>query len=136
MTQPTAPNAPKPPQGPAAGGPGIQLQGGAAILAPITAFPNGVPGNALVLIPLGPNGAPVQEKIVSGPVALTMDEVWNELIADEAVPTVTLEAGHIRARLARNLITFASSGWSAIQIKQLLLRTVRNDRRRGSPIQS
>lgn len=66
----------------------------------------------------------------------TMDEVWNELIADEAVPTVTLEAGHIRTRLARKLITFASSGWSAIQIKQLLLRTVRNDRRRGSPIQS
>ena len=54
-----------------------------------------------------------------------MDEVWNELIADEAVQTVTLEAGHIRTRLARKLITFASSGWSAIQIKQLLLRTSR-----------
>jgi hypothetical protein len=79
MTQPTAPNAPKPaaPQG--IGGPGIQLQGGAAILAPITAFPNGVPGNALVLLPLGPNGAPVESKIVNGPVALTMEEVWKLL---------------------------------------------------------
>ena len=28
------------------GGEAVALQGGAAILAPITAFPNGVPGNA------------------------------------------------------------------------------------------
>src|SRR6185437_14943779 len=76
MTQPTVPNAPKPPQ---AGGAGIQPQGGAAILAPITAFPNGVPGNALVLIPLGPNGAAVENKIVTGPMALTMEEVWKLL---------------------------------------------------------
>ncbi len=61
------------------GGPGITLTGGAAILAPVTAFPNGIPGNALVLIPLGPNGAPVEKKIVDGPVALTQDEVWKLL---------------------------------------------------------
>ncbi|HEY2516263.1 MAG TPA: hypothetical protein VGI39_35570, partial [Polyangiaceae bacterium] len=77
MTQPTPPNAPKPAAAP--GGPGISLSGGAAILAPISAFPNGVPGNALVLIPLGPNGAPVEKKITEGPVALTMDDVWKLL---------------------------------------------------------
>jgi len=76
MNQPTSPNAPKPA---AAAGPGITLTGGAAILAPITAFPNGVPGNAMVLIPLGPNGAPVEKKIVEGPVALKMEEVWKLL---------------------------------------------------------
>jgi tetratricopeptide (TPR) repeat protein len=76
MTQPTTPNANKP--APAAG-PGITLTGGAAILAPITAFPNGVPGNAMVLIPLGANGAPVETKIVEGPVALKMEEVWKLL---------------------------------------------------------
>jgi len=63
----------------AAGGPGIQIKGGAAILAPITAFPNGVPGNALVLLPISPNGTPLEKKIVSGPVALEMDEVWKLL---------------------------------------------------------
>jgi tetratricopeptide (TPR) repeat protein len=68
-------NTPSNPQG----GPGITLSGGAAILAPITAFPNGVPGNALVLLPLGPNGAPVEKQIVNGPVALQMDEVWKLL---------------------------------------------------------
>ncbi len=71
---PSRPNAP-----PAGGGPGIQLKGGAAILAPISSFPNGVPGNALVLLPIAPNGTPLEKKIVDGPVALQMDEVWKLL---------------------------------------------------------
>ena len=71
---PSRPSAP-----PAGGGPGIQLKGGAAILAPIASFPNGVPGNALVLLPISPNGTPLEKKIVDGPVALQMDEVWKLL---------------------------------------------------------
>jgi hypothetical protein len=76
----TPPNL-APPMGPAgpAGGAAIQLKGGAAILAPVTAFPNGVPGNALVLLPINPNGTPVEKSIVQGPVALTMEEVWKLL---------------------------------------------------------
>ncbi|MEO7110795.1 MAG: hypothetical protein ABI183_10185 [Polyangiaceae bacterium] len=58
---------------------GITLTGGAAILAPISAFPNGVPSNALVLIPLGPNGQQVEKQIVNGPVALKEEEVWKLL---------------------------------------------------------
>jgi hypothetical protein len=61
------------------GGGGIQLTGGAAILAPVTAFPNGVPSNALILIPLGPNGAPIEKQIIDGPVALKEEEVWKLL---------------------------------------------------------
>jgi tetratricopeptide (TPR) repeat protein len=57
----------------------LTLTGGAAILAPITAFPNGVPSNALVLIPIAPNGQPMEKKITEGPVALQMDEVWKLL---------------------------------------------------------
>ena len=71
---PSRPSAP-----PATGNAGIQLKGGAAILAPINAFPNGVPGNALVLLPINPNGSPLEKKIVEGPVALQMDEVWKLL---------------------------------------------------------
>jgi tetratricopeptide (TPR) repeat protein len=67
------------PSAPPGGGPGIQLKGGAAILAPISAFPNGVPGNALVLLPIGVNGTPLEKKIIDGPVALQMDEVWKLL---------------------------------------------------------
>jgi tetratricopeptide (TPR) repeat protein len=69
----------KPSALPAAGGPGIQIKGGAAILAPISAFPNGVPGNALVVLPITPNGNPIEKKIVDGPVALQMEEVWKLL---------------------------------------------------------
>src|SRR5262245_42031945 len=77
MTQST-PDKPQNPNGPPPEG-AVSLQGGAAILAPITAFPNGVPGNAMVLIPLGPNGAPVEKDVVNGPVALTMEQVWKLL---------------------------------------------------------
>ncbi len=79
-------NTPPKPAGPSAStssgtgpGPGIQLRGGAAILAPVSAFPNGVPGNALILLPIQPNGTPLEKKIVDGPVALTMEEVWKLL---------------------------------------------------------
>jgi tetratricopeptide (TPR) repeat protein len=78
MTTPDPKKAPAPQQT-AGAGPGINLTGGAAILAPVTAFPNGVPGNAMILIPLGPNGAPVEKQIVNGPVALSVDEVWKLL---------------------------------------------------------
>lgn len=67
------------PSKPPAVGPGIQLKGGAAILAPISAFPNGVPGNALVLLPISAGGTPIEKKIIEGPVALQMDEVWKLL---------------------------------------------------------
>jgi tetratricopeptide (TPR) repeat protein len=75
MTQ-SQPPGNKPQQ---AGNAGISLTGGAAILAPITAFPNGVPSNALVLIPLGPNGAPVEKQIIDGPMALKSEDVWKLL---------------------------------------------------------
>ncbi|MCL2723063.1 MAG: hypothetical protein FWD69_01375 [Polyangiaceae bacterium] len=61
------------------GGGGVAITGGAAILAPIQSFPNGVPAQALVLIPLGANGQQVEKEIVNGPVALTMDQVWKLL---------------------------------------------------------
>ncbi len=67
------------PTGAAPVGAAVQLKGGAAILAPVSAFPNGVPGNALILLPINPNGTPLETQIVQGPVALQMDEVWKLL---------------------------------------------------------
>ena len=72
------PSAPTPAAGPPVGA-AVQLKGGAAILAPVSSFPNGVPGNALILLPINPNGTPLETKIVDGPVALQMDEVWKLL---------------------------------------------------------
>jgi hypothetical protein len=58
----------------------------------------------------------------------TMDEVWTELLADGLPSPSNFDAGETRARVAQKLIAFASSGWSAIQIEQLILRTLRNER--------
>jgi tetratricopeptide (TPR) repeat protein len=69
-------SAPPPNQAPG----GISLNGGAAIIAPITAFPNGVPGNAMVLIPLGEKGGEeLKKKVEGGPVGISMDDVWKLL---------------------------------------------------------
>jgi tetratricopeptide (TPR) repeat protein len=57
----------------------LQLQGGAAIVAPVSAFPGGVPGNALVVLPLSKPGDELLEAIKKGPVALELDQMWKML---------------------------------------------------------
>ena len=63
----------------------------------------------------------------------TMDEVCTELLADGLLSPANRDADQTRTRVARKLITFASSGWSAVQIKQLLLRTLRNEHSAARP---
>lgn len=57
----------------------LQLKGGAAIVAPPAAFPSGIPGNALVVVPLSKPSDELLEKIQQGPVALQVDEMWKLL---------------------------------------------------------
>lgn len=58
---------------------GLQIQGGAAIVAPITAFPNGVPPNALVVIPVQKLTDEVKAKLDEGPHAVTQEQLWQLL---------------------------------------------------------
>lgn len=76
--RPAAPNSANAQAAPPGEG-AVAIQGGAAILAPIQSFPNGVPANAMVLIPLAANGAPVEKEFIDGPVKVTMDQVWKLL---------------------------------------------------------
>ena len=72
MSQPNVP-------GGAAGPPNLQLSGGAAIVAPVSAFPGGVPGNALIVLPLS---KPTDELIAAmkqGPVAVDQEQMWKLL---------------------------------------------------------
>ena len=94
------------------GGPGISLTGGAAILAPVTAFPTGIPGNALVLLPLGPNGAPVEKQIVNGPVALQMEEVWKLLGFNGPAVQVQDEQGRPIAIGLEDLLAGLEKHWT------------------------
>lgn len=57
----------------------LQLQGGAAIVAPVSAFPGGVPGNALVVLPLSKPSDELLDSIKKGPVALEVDQMWKML---------------------------------------------------------
>jgi tetratricopeptide (TPR) repeat protein len=96
----------------APGTPGIQIRGGAAILAPITAFANGVPGNALVLLPIQPNGTPLEKKIVEGPVALQMDEVWRLLGFNGPAVPVQDEQGRQIAIGLEDLLNGLEKHWN------------------------
>ena len=57
----------------------LQLQGGAAIVAPVSAFPGGVPGNALVVLPLAKPSDELIASIQKGPVALEIETMWKLL---------------------------------------------------------
>ena len=74
MSQSNQPNQPN-----ANGQPNLQLQGGAAIVAPVSAFPGGVPGNALVVLPLSKPSDELTDKLKDGPVALEVDKMWELL---------------------------------------------------------
>lgn len=55
---------------------GLNIQGGAAIIAPVSAFPNGIPGNAMVVLPIQKPSDELKEKLAAGPLALTPEQMW------------------------------------------------------------
>src|SRR5262245_3165177 len=58
---------------------GLQIAGGAAIVAPVSAFPNGVPGNALIVIPVAKPSDELKELVEKGPAAVTVEQMWKLL---------------------------------------------------------
>jgi tetratricopeptide (TPR) repeat protein len=76
MSQPNLPGAPS---GANATATNLQLHGGAAIIVPPSAFPSGVPGNALIVLPLQQPSEELTAKMAKGAVALTMEEMWKML---------------------------------------------------------
>ncbi|AKT36581.1 tetratricopeptide repeat protein [Chondromyces crocatus] len=58
---------------------GLQISGGAAIVAPVSAFPSGVPNNAMVVIPLNKPTDELKEMLEKGPTALAVDDMWKLL---------------------------------------------------------
>ena len=55
------------------------------------------------------------------------DDVWKELISEGVFELPSFDEGSTRTRLAYKVLTFASTDWSEIQMKQLLLRAFRNE---------
>lgn len=57
----------------------LSIEGGAAILAPVSAFQGGIPPGALVLLPLKKPTDELIEKLQQGPVALQPEQMWKLL---------------------------------------------------------
>lgn len=57
----------------------LQLTGGAAIVAPISMFPQGVPNNALIVLPLSKPTDELVALMAKGPAAITQDQMWELL---------------------------------------------------------
>src|SRR6185436_13418481 len=67
-----------------AGGPngppgGLSITGGAAIVAPVNAFPGGIPQNALIVLPLSAPTPELKAQLEKGPAAVTPDQMWKLL---------------------------------------------------------
>jgi tetratricopeptide (TPR) repeat protein len=54
----------------------LVLKGGAAIVAPVTAFAGAIPQNALIVIPLREPSEELTQKLSTGAVALTPEQLW------------------------------------------------------------
>ncbi len=76
MSQPNQPTGPAAAQQAATN---LQLSGGAAIVAPVSAFPGGVPANALIVLPLSKPKEELAEAIKQGPIALEINKMWELL---------------------------------------------------------
>ncbi len=57
----------------------LTIEGGAAILAPISAFQGGIPQGALILLPIKKPTDELIEKLKEGPLALQPDQMWKLL---------------------------------------------------------
>ncbi len=58
---------------------GLQIQGGAAIVAPVSAFPHGMPQNALVVVPIANPSDDLKTTLDKGPHAVTQEQMWELL---------------------------------------------------------
>ena len=70
-------------------------------------------------------------RITFGPEALSrftqiIEEVTLDLV-DDGLPAELMRSEEMRTRLAQRLLSFAHSWWTDTQIKQLLLRALRNE---------
>ena len=73
-----------------------------------------------------------QSRSAFGPEALArlkpiFDDVWKELNSEGVFELPSFDEGSTRTRLAYKVLTFASTDWTEIQMRQLLLRAFRNE---------
>ena len=73
-----------------------------------------------------------QPRSAFGPKALAQlkpnfDDVWKELVSEGVFALLDFDEESTRTRLAYKALTFASSDWTEMQMRQVLLRAFRNE---------
>ncbi len=94
---------------------GLQISGGAAIMAPVSAFPNGVPGNAIIVIPMAKPSDELKEKLNAGPTALTVEQMWQLLGFNGPAVQVQDEQGRPIAIGLEDLLAGLDKHWQESQ---------------------
>ena len=57
----------------------LQIKGGAAVVAPASAFPGGIPQNALIVVPVSKPTDELTQSLEKGAVAVTQEQMWKLL---------------------------------------------------------
>ncbi|HEY4116493.1 MAG TPA: hypothetical protein VGM56_01505 [Byssovorax sp.] len=91
---------------------GLQISGGAAIVAPVSAFPNGVPGNAIIFLPLSKPTDELKEFLEVGPTAVTVDQMWKLLGFNGPAVQVQDDQGRPIAIGLEDLLTGLEKHWT------------------------
>ena len=90
---------------------GLQISGGAAIVAPVSAFPNGVPGNALIVIPVNKPSDEMTALMEQGPAAVTVEQMWKLLGFNGAAVQVQDDQGRPIAIGLEDLLAGLDKHW-------------------------
>ncbi len=90
---------------------GVSLSGGAAIVAPVSAFPNGVPGNALIVLPVTQPSEELKNKLNEGPMVVTQEQMWKLLGFNGPAVQVQDDQGRPIAIGLEDLLTGLEKHW-------------------------
>lgn len=93
----------------------LMLKGGAAIVAPVTAFPSAIPQNALVVIPLKEPSDELKEKLSAGGVVVTPDQMWELLGLHGAPVQVQNQDGNMITIGLEDLLAGLDKNWKEDQ---------------------
>lgn len=91
---------------------GVQLSGGAAIVAPVSAFPNGVPGNAMVVLPITQITDEMKTLMEKGPIVINPEQMWKLLGFNGPAVQVQDDQGRPIAIGLEDLIAALEKNWN------------------------
>lgn len=94
---------------------GLQIQGGAAVVAPAGAFQGAIPANALVVVPVTKPTDDLLEKLEQGPVVVTNDQMWELLGFNGPAVQVSDDQGRPIAIGLEDLLTSLEQHWNEEQ---------------------